>query len=126
MAASYYTFRAQRLTTPDPEALLAMVRAVAPTAGYSEEEPGFYRLKVNTPLTPQNITAIQNAFNTAPEWTPQRRAQTVIDKWPIELKALVLTLIDEINRMRALETPPKAAITPAQALAAVRNKAATL
>jgi len=53
-------------------------------------------------------------------------AQQRIDSWPIEYRALVLALIDQLNTIRAALPSPLGPITPAQALAAVRTKAGTL
>jgi hypothetical protein len=72
------------------------------------------------------ISAVQTAIDIAIDATPPLDAQNSIDHWPIELKALVLALIDQLNVIRAALVPPKVAITSAQALQAVRDKAATL
>ena len=56
----------------------------------------------------------------------QRDAQAFLDAIPIWAKALVLALIDQLNVIRAALPTPLAAITPAQALAAIRTKAGTL
>jgi len=56
----------------------------------------------------------------------QAAAQKVVDAWPIEVRALCLALIDQLNVIRAALPTPLSAITPAQAIAAVRAKAGTL
>lgn len=56
----------------------------------------------------------------------QRSAQSIIDSYPIEIKALILALIDQINVLRSKLSPPLVDITPAQAITAIRNKAGTL
>jgi hypothetical protein len=53
-------------------------------------------------------------------------AQAFIDGLPIWAKALVLALIDQLNVIRAALPSPLGAITPAQAIAAIRAKAGTL
>jgi len=58
--------------------------------------------------------------------TPQETTQHVIDTISIFDKALVLTLLDEINLLRAAVIPALPPRTPAQAIAALRAKAATL
>lgn len=66
----------------------------------------------------------QNALDTTPNITPQRQAQNEIDNWPIALKALALTLLDQINMLRTRAGLPTVSST--QALAAIRDKAGTL
>lgn len=83
-----------------------------------------YIIDTITIITPSLLTTIQNALDTASEYTSQRQAQDKIDSWSIEIKALVLTLIDEINILRNLAGLQSR--TPAQAIAAIRNKAGTL
>jgi hypothetical protein len=73
-----------------------------------------------------DLAAVQNAINAAPDDTDRNRAKDLIDAWPIELKALLLVLIDELNRLRTQPTTAFGAITPAQAIAAVKAKADTL
>ena len=72
------------------------------------------------------ITAVQSAVTAAADATPQTDAQNQIDAMPIFQKAILLALLDQINTLRAALPSPLAAITPAQALSAVRSKAATL
>ncbi len=120
--ATYQTFTVVRTTQPDPASLLAQLRALDATAGV-QHLPGtqVYTIKKTTAWTGPQITAAQNVLETA----EQLAAQSRIDAYPIEIRALVLVLIDEINRLRA-GTAPATAITPAQALAAIRTKAGTL
>lgn len=56
----------------------------------------------------------------------EKSAQLEIDGLPIAMKAIVLALIDQLNVIRAALPSPLAAITPAQAIAAIRAKAGTL
>lgn len=56
----------------------------------------------------------------------QLDAQAFIDALPIWAKALALALIDQLNIIRAGLPVPLGAITPAQAIAAIRAKAGTL
>jgi hypothetical protein len=72
------------------------------------------------------ITAVQTAVNAAADRTAQTDAQNQIDQMPIFEKAILLTLLDEINVIRTTAALGLAARTPGQAITAVRNKAATL
>lgn len=72
------------------------------------------------------ITAVQAAVNAASNQTPQTDAQNAIDNLSIFEKSRDLWLLDQINICRAGLPTPLAAITPAQAIAGVRAKAATL
>lgn len=56
----------------------------------------------------------------------QRNAQRQIDDIPRPMKAIVLALIDQLNVIRAAVPTPQPAITPTQALAAIRDKAGTI
>jgi len=56
----------------------------------------------------------------------QRDAQALVDAASILTKAIVLALLDEINLLRAALPTPLGPRTPAQAIAAIRAKAATL
>lgn len=125
--ADHHSFTSPRTTQPDLPSLLAALRAQDPTAGI-QHEPGAptYVIKKNTPWTAPQIAFAQNAIDAAPASSPQLTAQAQIDAWPIAQKALVLALIDQLNVLGARVTPPIAAITPAQAIAAIRDKAATL
>jgi hypothetical protein len=121
--SAYHAFTAS--SYPDMVALLAAVRAACgdASAGIGGDFP-VYRVKKATDWTEQQIAATQAAFDSCPALTPQRQAQNEIDNWPISMKAFVLALIEQINVLRlqaGLST-----VTPAQALAAIRNKAGTL
>lgn len=123
----YQQFVTPRATEPDLSSLLALLRVVDATAGVQHVfGSGVWTIKKNTAWTAPQIAAAQNAIDTAPATTPQLTAQSMIDGWPLELKALVLTLIDQLNTIRAALPAPLPPITPAQALAAVRAKAGTL
>lgn len=116
-----------RLTIPDKDALLKAIRLVDNTAGFSFiKDSNTLTVKTDNPLTIPQITAMQTAIDTVIPSTPQSKAQGNIDNWPIEYKALVLALIDQLNTIRAALPIPLGPITPSQALAAVRAKAGTL
>lgn len=129
--AVYHTFTTVRATPVDQTTVLAQLPPNAMPGEQQDttvEGPGTftYTFKKPTTWTVGQIAALQTVLDTAPAASPQRQAQGTIDQWPIELKALVLALIDQINVLRAGLTVPLPAVTPAQALAAIRNKAATL
>jgi hypothetical protein len=73
-----------------------------------------------------DLAAVQTAVNAAPVATPQSQAKANIDQWPVELKALFLLLVDEINRLRTDPSRTFPAITYQQAWNAVKAKADTL
>ena len=125
--ADYHIFTTNRATVPNPLALLAAVRAaVDVTVGIRREIDGTYRAKKNTLWTAPQIAAAQTALDTCAADTPQLQAQQMIDDMPLATKALLLAIIDELNRLRTQPTTTFAAFTPAQAIAAVRAKAGTL
>ena len=126
--SAYNTFSTARGTEPDPATLLAQLRAALdPTVGVQHPVPGpAYVLKKATAWTGPQITAAQNVLDTSPAATPQLAAQTYIDNMPMELKAILLTIIDQLNVVRANLPTPLGAITPTQAVAAARTKAGTL
>lgn len=125
--SAYHEFTVARLTEPDPTVLYTQLRALDATAGV-QHVPGsnVYTLKKATAWTAPQIAAAQAALEAAPVVTPQLSAQATIDAWPIEFKALVLALIDQLNTIRAALPVPLNPITPAQAIAAIRAKASTL
>lgn len=121
----YLELTAVRTTIPD---IGTIARNVKSTIGndcsaYSEDGIHF-KFKKNTNFTAADITNLQSIINTAPSTNPQLTAQNIIDNMPIFEKAILLTLLDEINILRTnLGLAPR---TVQQAITAVRNKAATL
>lgn len=75
-------------------------------------------------FTGVDVPAVQAAVAAAPVTSAQLDAQADIDALPMIEKAIVLTIIDQLNVLRNFHA--LAAITPAQAIAAVRTKAGTL
>lgn len=118
-------FQTTRQTVPDPVALVAAVRAACgdPAAEAGGFLPRFMAVK-GAVWTPAEVAATQTAIETCPDLTPQRQAQNEIDAWSISMKAFALALVDQINVLR--QAAGLSTVTPAQALAAIRNKAATL
>lgn len=110
---------------PDIDSLLNTLRGSDPTAGIQHILlTSKYIIKKEAAWTALQITNTNNAIINAPNASPQLSAQSEVDHYSIMMKALVLTLIDEINILRGqLGLAPR---TPAQAIQAIRNKAATL
>ncbi len=124
-------FVSTRNTIPDIIPLRNVIRIILSDITaliYLSEPFNFSKYSVESAgiISAGNITLVQNAIDTASEYTLQRVAQDHIDNLPIVEKAIILALIDQLNVIRAALVPPKVAITPAQALQAVRDKAGTL
>lgn len=125
--AFYQSFTSLRTTEPDASSLFNQLRSADATAGLQHQTgTQIYVVKKSTSWTATQINTVQNMIDTAPIASLELTAQSNIDNWPIELKALALTLLDQINIIRAALPTPLAAITPAQAITAIRNKAGTL
>lgn len=127
--ANYTTFTTPRTTPPDPVALLAAVKTATadPTAVLVPQLDGTWRGKKAAPWSGADLAAVQTLLDAAAGLTPQLVAQRTIDAWPIEVRGLLLALIDQLNVIRNLLTPPKTPdIMPTQAIAAARAKAGTL
>lgn len=126
--SAYTDFTTARVTLPDLVALTAAVKTATSdaTAVLVRLDAGLWRGKKATAWTPTDIAAVQAALETTAPVTPQLLAQREIDAMPIGTKALILALIDQLNVIRAALPSPLGAITPVQAIAAVRAKAATL
>lgn len=125
---SYIPLTTTRTTPPDPVALISAIRSATgdPTAVIVQTMQGEWRGKKATDWTPADTANAQNILDTVAPLTPQLVAQRNVDTFPIEYKALVLALVDQINVLRSKLTPPLPDITPAQAIAAIRQKAGTL
>lgn len=123
--SAYHTFSTARTTTPDRVAMVANLKAaLADPSAVLALVGDEWRGKKNTAWTAEQIATAQTVLDTAPEFTTLVEAQRTIDSYPIHLRALVLTLIDELNTLRDLHgLAPR---TPQQAITAIRNKAATL
>lgn len=121
-----------RPTGPNRAALLTAVQLVVPdvvACGVTAAPIGdgvSIVLSKTAAWQPADVTAAQAAVVAAPDATPESEAQYQVDTWPIQYKALVLALIDQLNIIRAALPTPLGAITPSQAIAAVRAKAGTL
>lgn len=119
-----HTFTMNRVTQPDPGSLYSGLAALDSTVGIYQQDPITWIFKKATDWLPAHITAAQSVLDTCAAVSPQTIAQTQIDRFDIATRALVLVLIDEINILRTVAgLAPR---TPAQAIAAIRTKAATL
>lgn len=125
--ASYQPFVSARLTEPHFATLEKQLQATDATIGVIHT-PGSadYVLKKTTAWSAPQIAAAQTTIDTAPAATGAIVGQSAVDAWPVEFRALVLALIDQLNVIRAALPVPLGPITPAQAIAAVRAKAGTL
>lgn len=108
----------------DMPSLHANLRALDATAGVALISLTTYRVKKNTTWTTNQINAAQSAINASPTITERLTAKNVINNWPIEMRALLYVMLDQINLLRAQHS--LSSITPAQVLTAVLNKADTL
>lgn len=125
--SAYRSFTSTRVTEPDPASLLGQLRALDATAGVQHDGgTAVYIVKKATTWTAPQVAAAQRVIDIAPAATVERAAQAWIDTIPLYERAIVLTLLDQINVLRAALPTPLAAITPAQALAAIRAKAGVL
>ncbi len=125
--SSYQTFTSPRLTEPDPTSLLSQLKALDASAGVQHTDGSpFFVLKKATIWTGPQTTAAQNVLDTAPATSERLSAQAAIDAMSIFEKAIILAIIDEINRLRTQPTTTFIAFTMQQAIAAVRTKAGTL
>jgi len=110
---------------PDQIALLAAVKAQTNDTSAVLVRLDQFRWggKKTASWTPTQIAAAQAILDTTPVVTAQVAAQRRVDDFPIEYRALVLALIDGLNVVRGKLVPPLPPITPAQAIAAIRDKA---
>lgn len=112
--------------TPDPAILLTNLRALDATAGAFSADGHVYRLKKATDWTAPQIAAAQTVLDTTTPATPETRAQTEIDNWPIAVKAAFLATLDELNLLRDWITAFKAAVAAATSLANLQTRVAAL
>lgn len=128
MADSAQLFVAVRTNPPYWPAVLHTLQQQDASASFGgvQDNPLAMVVYKSTPWTAAQITAVQNVINTAPDDAPQIEAQFYVDIASIFERAAWLTLLDQINTIRAALPTPLAAITPAQMVAAIRSKAATL
>jgi hypothetical protein len=125
--SSYASFTTARTTTPDPVALRTAVQAATgdATATLFNLGDGWHGKKA-APWSAGDLSATQTALDTTAALTPALSQQQMVDAMPVVWKAIALALIDQLNVIRAGLPVPLGAITPAQAIAAIRAKAGTL
>lgn len=113
---------------PDPVTVLAAIQTATgdPTAVLFHDWRGLWRGEKATAWTAPEIAEAQRIVDTTAALTPQLAAQRAIDNFPIEYRALVLALLNEINIVRAALVPPLAARTANEAITAIRAKAGLL
>lgn len=125
--AVYTTFTTARTTTPDLPSLIRLLRAqVDPVAGPIDDGAGKWRIKTAAELTAAQVSAAQAVLDTAPASTPELTAQSVIDSLPIVEKAILLTILDELNLLREWDMSFKAAVAAATSLADLKARVAAL
>ena len=122
----YHTFTANRATAPHWPSVLSTLRTQDASVGMASDDPFVATFKKSTEWTPTQIAQTQNVIDTAPANTPQVRAQDVVDKMPIFEKALLLSIIDELNRRRAWDAGLAAAVAAATSLADLKTRVALL
>lgn len=120
-----------RTTFPDllPARVALQAALSDPAATLYPVEPfntAVYVVETTNALGVNAITAITTQLNALAAYTDERIAQDQIDNWPITLKALALTLVDQINVLRQALPVPLPTVSVAQALLAIRTKAGLL
>ena len=120
------TFTANRATQPHWPSVMQTLQATDATARLDPVSGDGFTATIgkSTDWTPAQITQAQSVIDSAPADTANLRAQFEVDAMSIFLKALFLVLVDQINVLRT--RAGLATVTPAQALQAVKDKAATL
>jgi hypothetical protein len=125
--AFYIDLSSARTTVPDQPALLvALQSTVDPAIVIGPLSQTSFRVKKPTLWTAPQIASAQNALDTVAARTDESIAQFEVDKLGIRERAILLTLLDQINLLRTQPTTVMSSVTPAQAIAAVRTKAGTL
>ena len=126
--AAYQPFTSVRSVDPDPARLLSALRtAIDATIGV-QHQPGSnaYVLKKSsdTAWTTPQIQAVQQILDAAPDFTETTGAESRIDAYPLEIRALLLVILDQINVLRT--RAGLTAVTPAQAIQAIKDKLGSL
>lgn len=125
MADFYQKFVATRTTEPHLPSLQKQLQANDASAVLAHL-PGTkdYTIKKSSAWTQQQITGTLNIINNAVTITNQLNAQDEIDNLRIAIEAIIFSLVDEVNILRALHSlPPR---TYQGAIQTIRDKAGTL
>ena len=104
--------------------LLAVANAGSFTLRWQEATTGNTVVIEQGSFAGVDLTAVAAAVAAAPDWSEARDAQDWVANMPLGEKALLLTLLDQINVLRT--AAGLGTVTVAQALAAVKTKAGTL
>lgn len=125
--SAYHAFTSTRQTEPDRASLLVAVRAATDdTAGYAIRDAQHVLVKKATAFSGADLVACQAAIDTCPASSPELSAQNWVDRMPLEDKAVLLTIIDELNRRRQWDSAFKAATAAATSLADLKTRVAQL
>lgn len=126
--SSYVDIVVVRAIDPEMATLAKQLRAnIDATVGVARVVgTDSYRLKKASVWQSAEVTTATTLITNAAGVTEQLVAQATVDSFPVLWKAVVLTLVDQLNVIRAALPAPLPPITPAQALAAIRAKAGTL
>jgi hypothetical protein len=127
MASFFIDLSSPRQTVVDQPSMLVLLRAqIDSLVRLGPLSQTTFRLSKPTLWTGPQTSTAQSIFDTAPARSAQLTAQEEIDTLPIREQAIILTLLDELNRLRTQPTTTFVAITPAMAIAAVRTKTGQL
>ena len=107
------------VNTPDPITLDANLRVFDATLGGLPIH-NLHRMKKATPWERGDIDAVQAFLDTTASSRTKLLARQRVDTWPIEVRALLLVLIDQLNILR--NQAGLSTVTPAQAMQAIRVK----
>lgn len=115
-----------RATEPDLAALSDAIRAhmtAATTGSFYVQWNGSAVIIEAPDLSRVNDATIQSAVTAAPEPSNKADVKRWVDSMPLAEKATFLTILDGVNLVRSKLSPPLAAVTPAQFIAAIKAKA---
>lgn len=100
--------------------LLDVRAAVSSDVGLYQKENFHIRLKKTTTWTPAQITAVTTLVQAAEPRSVSVDGKRAVDRYPPEIRALALVMLDEVNLIRTqLGLPVR---TPAQLVAAIKTK----
>ncbi len=100
--------------------ILDVQAAVSADVGLYQKENFHIRLKKNTTWTPAQISTVTALVQSAEPRSPRVDGKRAVDRYPTEIRALALVMLDEVNLIRTqLSLSPR---TPAQLVAAIKTK----
>ena len=117
-----------RATIPDLPTLAAtLAPLLAPGAGaFALSYQGGAVVIDQAAFTGVDVPAVQSAIAAAPVMSAVVGSKRIIDELPVWQRAFFLVLLDQVNTLRTQPSTTFAAVTPAQAWTAVKNKIDTL